>query len=378
MLRYFAAPLARSNLDGDANVAHPTCSLARHDPRALNLCLLSRRGPLVLAFFVTGGAQCKQAVDAMQVVSRHFPTVQFAAVAVDASHAAAARVVRSHHWTIPVAYDADGAVGYQYGVEACPLLELAYRGGIVQDRLIGDHWAQPTALAQRVRALPGFRAAMNEEVDLYAAPGWIEPRLQAEFPCLALDWVSAELRRRATTHELRARLRDLSNAYRGETVVAIRQRPVGHAYRVFFREVGLDPDVTRIPLEEAALARLLDGHFVSRGLLEDAMLVALVETGVGVWALDGDRVNVAGLGIRAAVDGDRLGSSAYGSHLHAGRLVVADAESVHAVLFGDVAPEHAPTPDTERVTLFTVRVEGVPQIHIEEALWICVEALSSG
>jgi hypothetical protein len=44
-------------------------------------------------------------------------------------------------------------VGLQYGVEACPLLELAYRGGIVQDRLIGEHWARPAALAQRVRAL---------------------------------------------------------------------------------------------------------------------------------------------------------------------------------------------------------------------------------
>jgi hypothetical protein len=152
-LRYFAAPLAASNLGGVANVAHPTCSLARHDPRALNVCLLARHGPLVLGFFVTSGSGCKQAVDAMQAISGQFPTVQFAAVAIGASHAAVARVVRAHRWSIPVAYDADGAVGYQYGVEACPLLELAYRGGIVQDRLIGEHWAQPGTLAQRVRAL---------------------------------------------------------------------------------------------------------------------------------------------------------------------------------------------------------------------------------
>jgi peroxiredoxin len=152
-LRYFAAPVARSNLEGVANVAHPTCTLARHDPRALNLCLLARRGPLVLDFFVTGGTACKRAVDTMQLLSHQFPTVQFAAIAVTASHGAAERVVRAHRWTIPVAYDADGAVGLQYGVEACPLLELAYRGGIVQDRLIGEHWARPAALAQRVRAL---------------------------------------------------------------------------------------------------------------------------------------------------------------------------------------------------------------------------------
>ena len=152
-LHYFAAALARSNLNGNANITDPTCSLAKHDPRALNVCLLVKRGPLVLAFFVTGARQCTQEVDAMQVVSRQIPSVQFAAVAVDASHAATAKVLRTHGWTIPVAYDADGAVGYQYGVDVCPLVELAYRGGIVQDRLIGDHWARPAVLAQRVRAL---------------------------------------------------------------------------------------------------------------------------------------------------------------------------------------------------------------------------------
>ena len=152
-LRYFAAPLARSDLSGDANVAHPTCNPAEHDPRALNVCLLVKHGPLVLAFFVIGARQCTQEVDTMQALSREIPSVQFAAVAVDSSHSAAAKVVRAHGWTIPVAYDADGAVGYQYGVEVCPLIELAYRGGIVQDRLIGEHWARPAALSQRVRAL---------------------------------------------------------------------------------------------------------------------------------------------------------------------------------------------------------------------------------
>jgi DNA/RNA-binding domain of Phe-tRNA-synthetase-like protein len=219
---------------------------------------------------------------------------------------------------------------------------------------------------------------MTEEVDLYAAPGWIEPRLHAEFPRLALEWLTVDAPRGADPRALRAHLRALSSRYRGDTVVAIRQQPVGHAYRVFFREIGLDPDVTRIPLEEAALARLVYGQFVARGLLDDALLIALVETGVGVWALDADRVDVGGLGIRLSVEGDRLGSAEHASHLRDGRLVVADAESVHAILFGEIAPGHAASADTERLALFAVRVEGVPQIHVEEALWICVEALSAG
>src|SRR5205823_13033660 len=55
----FSAPLANSTLNGDANL-NPPCTLAQHDPRALNVCLLVGRGPLVLAFFVTGSSACER------------------------------------------------------------------------------------------------------------------------------------------------------------------------------------------------------------------------------------------------------------------------------------------------------------------------------
>jgi hypothetical protein len=157
-LHLFAAPLAASTLNGDANL-NPPCTLARHDPRALNVCLLVRRGPLVLDFFVTNSSQCERAVDTMQALAgrRPFHRVQFAAVAVNGSHAATAKAVRTHGWTIPVAYDADGAVGGLYGVSACPLLELVDRGGTVAERLIGEHWTGRSALAARVRALLAHR-----------------------------------------------------------------------------------------------------------------------------------------------------------------------------------------------------------------------------
>lgn len=154
VLHFFAAPLAASTLNGDANL-HPPCTLARHDPRALNVCLLVKRGPLVLDFFVTNSSQCEREVDTMQALAarRGLRRAQFAAVAVNGSHAATAKAVRTHGWTIPVAYDADGAVGSQYGVSACPFLELVGRGGTVAQRLIGEHWLNRSALAARVRAL---------------------------------------------------------------------------------------------------------------------------------------------------------------------------------------------------------------------------------
>ena len=151
-LHFFSAPLAASDLNGDPNAA-PPCTLAGHDPRILNACLMARRAPLVLAFFVTGAGQCIRQVDALQTLSSEFPGVQFAAVAVDAGHSQTARLVRRHHWTIPVGYDRDGRVGALYGVAACPMVELARRGGIVQDRLIGDRWQTASALAPRVTAL---------------------------------------------------------------------------------------------------------------------------------------------------------------------------------------------------------------------------------
>lgn len=153
-LHFFAAPLADTNLSGDANL-NPPCTLARHDPRALNICLISRRRPLVLAFFVTGSSGCEAQVTALQDLSRQFSPsrVSFAAVAVATSHHDAAAAVRRHHWTIPVAYDADNAVGQVYGVVVCPIVELVARGGVVEQRLIGEHWTDPRLLAEQVRAL---------------------------------------------------------------------------------------------------------------------------------------------------------------------------------------------------------------------------------
>jgi peroxiredoxin len=153
-LLFFAAPVATSNLVGDANFTKP-CALGYFGARAVNTCLLVRRGPLVLGLFVTGSSDCKREIDTMQKVSAEFPasTVQFAAVAVQSSKADALRAVRAHHWTFPIAYDRDGAVGQLFGVQLCPMLELAYRGGTVKSLLFGDKWLEPAALAAQVRAL---------------------------------------------------------------------------------------------------------------------------------------------------------------------------------------------------------------------------------
>ena len=216
---------------------------------------------------------------------------------------------------------------------------------------------------------------MTDELDLRAAPGFVEPALRAEFPALRLDWVTVAGRSRESPPEVRLRLAELSNKYRGANVVAMRAQPIPHAYRAFYHQVGLDPDADRIPLEQVALGRLLHGGFRSGGVIEDALLISLVETGVPVWALDARMVDAGGLGIRMTVPGDRLGAGELASHLAPGRLAVADASNVHALLFGGIAPGHGVSERTERIALFAVGVQGVPAIHIEEALWVCAEVL---
>jgi DNA/RNA-binding domain of Phe-tRNA-synthetase-like protein len=212
-------------------------------------------------------------------------------------------------------------------------------------------------------------------VELEATTGFVETGLREEFPGLRLCWMATDARRRASPRAVRQRLRGLSNRYHGATVIAMRTHPIPHAYRAFFRQIGLDPDANRIPSEEAALARLLQGGFQSRDLVADSLLIALVETGVPVWALDAELVDAGGLGIRTTVSGDRFGSPEH--RLPAGRLVVADASRVHALLFGAIAPGHEPSHRCKRVVLFSVGVDGVPAIHVEEALWTAVETLSS-
>ena len=176
--------------------------------------------------------------------------------------------------------------------------------------------------------------------------------------------------------EVLQRLRELSNRWRGARAVNVRQEPIPAAYRVFFRHIGLDPDIVRTPIEAAVLERMMDGGFLPEGLLADILTIALIDTAVPVWALDGDTVS-GPLGIRVSRPEERLGRSASAPVLGEGRLVVADAECALAILFGAPAPGHAPSGSTRRLTLFSVMVSGVPALHVEETLWICRAALAS-
>jgi DNA/RNA-binding domain of Phe-tRNA-synthetase-like protein len=210
--------------------------------------------------------------------------------------------------------------------------------------------------------------------------GWCDQELQCELPGLGLVCAAVGLGGRrsptgASPPSVMASLSELSNRWRGQRAVGVRQEPVPAAYRVFFRQIGLDPDVTRTPIERAALARMLEGGFLSRGLLADVITLALLDTAVPVWALDADTVE-GPLGIRASRPAERLGRGADGPVLGGGRLVVADADRAVAILFDDPPGEHRTKRSTRRLLLYAVQVAGVPSLHVEETLWACHAALA--
>jgi hypothetical protein len=211
--------------------------------------------------------------------------------------------------------------------------------------------------------------------------GWRAREVEEELPELRLISSRVEiLRREAVTapspHDIQARLRVLSNRFHGARAVGIRREPVPAAYRVFFRQIGLDPDIVRTPIEAAVRERMLRGGFLSGDLLEDVLLIALLDTGIPVWALATEAVD-GPLGIRPSLDGERLGRSSGAPLLPAGRLVIADASSPLAILFGEVGPGHRPLAPPRELTLFAVAVAGVPGLYAEEALWTCRSAFES-
>ena len=208
--------------------------------------------------------------------------------------------------------------------------------------------------------------------------GWVAAEVANEFPQLRISSCEVSVRPvRRSPKPIKERLRELAGRAYGAQALELRRQPIPAAYRVFFHHIGLDPDATRTPVEEAMLERLFHGGFPSRNLVDDVLLISLVETGVPVWALDAARVS-GPLGIRLAGAGETLGEDADATALAPGRLVVADASSPLAVLFGELAPGHGVTFATRCATLFSVAVAGVPAIHVEEALWISASLLGEG
>jgi DNA/RNA-binding domain of Phe-tRNA-synthetase-like protein len=202
--------------------------------------------------------------------------------------------------------------------------------------------------------------------------GWISPDLREEFPGLALRYLVVERGSGRSSRELKGRLAQMSNRFSGPQAIALRHQPIPWAYRVFFRQIGLDPDEQPTPVESVALERIKQGGFISRSVLDDALTIAIIESGVALRALDADRIE-GRLGIRLSAEGEPLEGRP--GALPPGTLVIADETRPLALLFGATGAGRGVTPKTSRTVLAAIQVKGVPDIAVEEAIWLAASVM---
>ena len=163
----------------------------------------------------------------------------------------------------------------------------------------------------------------------------------------------------------------LADRYTGGKVVHMRQDPVPWAYRVFSRQVGIDPDHDRTPVEAVALRRLKQGGLHSENLVDDALTIAIAETGVPLIALDAGRWG-GELGLRLAREGETLDGC--------GRCPTASSSSrtpsARWRWCSGGGPGRGRHPrDRAGWSCARCGVKGVPRISLEEALWSAAETL---
>jgi DNA/RNA-binding domain of Phe-tRNA-synthetase-like protein len=214
--------------------------------------------------------------------------------------------------------------------------------------------------------------ALPQEWEAAPEPGWVAPVLDEELPGLKIVSTTVGRGSGKSPPALKEQLRELSNRFAGPQAIALREKAIPWSYRVFFRHIGLDPDQTRTPVERVALERMFDGAFKSHNRLEDALTIATIEIGVAVRAFDADRVS-GRLGIRLSAPGEAFEGLA--GPLPDGTLVIADDERPLEVLFGDTAEGRGVGAGTERTLLAAIGVKGVPDIALEESLWVAASAM---
>jgi DNA/RNA-binding domain of Phe-tRNA-synthetase-like protein len=197
--------------------------------------------------------------------------------------------------------------------------------------------------------------------------GWVADDVSEELAGVGVHYLVLEQGSGRSPREVKEQLKELAGRFSGAQAVNLRQQAIPWAYRVFFRHIGLDPDEQRTPVEEVALERMKKGGFPSVSLLDDALTIAIAESGVALRAFDADKVE-GRLGIRLSAPGEPLEGRP--GELPTGTLVLADEARPLSLLFGAMGSGRGVSNKTKRVVLCAIQVRGVPDIAVEEAIWL--------
>ncbi|MDX6588574.1 MAG: hypothetical protein QOI31_3047 [Solirubrobacterales bacterium] len=197
--------------------------------------------------------------------------------------------------------------------------------------------------------------------------GWVADDVTEELAGVGVHYLLLEQGSGRSPRHVKEHLKELAGRFSGAQAVNLRHQAIPWAYRVFFRHIGLDPDEQRTPVEEVALERMRKGGFPSVSLLDDALTIAIAESGVALRAFDADKVE-GRLGIRLSAAGEPLEGRP--GELPPGTLVIADETRPLALLFGATGAGRGVSNKTKRTLLCAIQVRGVPDIAIEEAIWL--------
>ena len=225
-----AAPLALSDLDGDANGPTARARCAARD--ILNVCQLSEQGAVVLAFFIESSDRCDEQLDTLDRMREEFPDLRSPrsrsrATATSCAAGSASTAGSCRSATTAMARSPTSTASRSARRSRSPSAAARSCG---PGRQPGGARARSSDAGVRMSGEPVVRQ------------GWIAPELAEEHPGLGLAWTDVAATLRASPPELRKRLRGLADRMHGAQAIALRSREVPHAYRVFFRHVGLDPD----------------------------------------------------------------------------------------------------------------------------------------
>jgi DNA/RNA-binding domain of Phe-tRNA-synthetase-like protein len=210
--------------------------------------------------------------------------------------------------------------------------------------------------------------------DAVPEAGWVAAELAEEFPGLALRYLVVEHGSGRSPRHVREELRRLSDRFSGGQAINLRHKTIPWAYRVFYRHIGLDPDEQPTPVEEIALERMKGGGFKSVSLLDDALTIATIESHVALRAFDADRTE-GRIGIRPSAADEGLEGRP--GALPEGTLVIADEVRPVGLLFGATGSGRGVQPKTRRMILSAIQVSGVPDIAVEEAIWLAANVIRS-
>ena len=197
--------------------------------------------------------------------------------------------------------------------------------------------------------------------------GWVADDVSEELAGVGVHYLVLEQGSGRSPRHVKEQLKELAGRFSGARAVNLRHQPIPWAYRVFFRHIGLDPDEQRTPVEEVVLERMRKGGFPSVSLLDDALTIGIAESGVALRAFDADKVE-GRLGIRLSAPGEPLEGRP--GELPAGTLVIADEARPLGLLFGAMGSGRGVSSKTKRIVLCAIQVRGVPDIAVEEAIWL--------